>query len=149
VTRHIPGPDGRPVCGAATEPPAALVHEIARALAFGYLPNASGEDEPLEWRDDWERDTPWRATTPDRLYDARVIAAHLTRLGGALPEQGDMRPMWTFEGDELRRLLDDLAEEPSWTPIYRVRFAVDDNHLKWKINKDTWSAGVPADGGQS
>lgn len=65
-----------------------------------------------------------------------------------------MRPMWTFEGDELRELIDDLAEPgptavPHVGPIYRVRFAVDEGILKWKINEEMWSAGVDADGGPS
>jgi hypothetical protein len=67
----------------------------------------------------------------------------------ATEEQGDMRPMWTFEGDELRRLVDDLAEEPSWSPIYRVRFAVDEGELKWKINEDMWSPGKAPDEARS
>lgn len=65
---------------------------------------------------------------------------------GNEPEQGDMRPMWTFEGDELRALLNDLAEHPTWGPIYRLRFALDEDTLKWKVNEDTWSPGKAADG---
>lgn len=65
-------------------------------------------------------------------------------------ERDDMSPMWTFEGDELRNLLDDLDRGiVPGVPIRKVRFAVDGGDLKWKINEDMWSAGKPADGGQS
>jgi hypothetical protein len=62
-----------------------LEHEIARALAYGYIPNALNPDGELRWRDDWERNDPDRVDTPDRRYQARVIAQHLTRLGVTLP----------------------------------------------------------------
>jgi hypothetical protein len=66
-----------------------LEHEIARALAYGYIPNALNPDGELRWRDDWERNDPDRVDTPDRRYEARVIAQHLTRLGVTLPPTCD------------------------------------------------------------
>lgn len=62
-----------------------LEHQIARALAYGYIPNALNPDGKLEWRDDWEASQAWQVDLPDRRYQARVIAAHLTRLGVTLP----------------------------------------------------------------
>lgn len=53
-----------------------------------------------------------------------------------------MLPVWTFEGDELHRLLDDLERRPGPGAIYRVRFSVDEGELKWKINEGMWSAGA-------
>lgn len=64
----------------------------------------------------------------------------------SVAERGGMRPMWTFEGDGLRDLLDDLDRTRYLGAIYRVRFAVDEGDLKWKINEDMWSPGKAADG---
>jgi hypothetical protein len=78
----------------------------------------------------------------------RVALAELrAKIVASGASQGDMRPMWTFEGDELRNLLEDFAQgdEYRWGPIRTVRFAVDEGDLKWKINEDMWAAGKAAD----
>lgn len=58
------------------EPRFDLEHEIARALAYGYIP---GDDGRLDWRDDLEARQPHLAEAAVYLYQARVIAQHLTR----------------------------------------------------------------------
>lgn len=80
-----------------------------------------------------------------------VLSADAVRmLATVLPEE-PMTPMWTFEGEQLRDLLEDLGvtSEEARRAIYRLRFAVDEGTLKLKVNEYTWSPGKPADEARS
>lgn len=77
-----------------------------------------------------------------------VLSADAMRMLSTVIPEEPMTPMWTFEGEQLRDLLEDLGvtSEEARQSIYRLRFAVDEGTLKIKVNEYTWSPGKAADG---